>query len=41
LEEISITWLDDYYQKFFREFEEIKSKKEEILGYLNKKGESE
>jgi hypothetical protein len=27
--------------KFFREYEEIKSKKEEILGYLNKKGESE
>lgn len=27
LEEINITWLDDYYQKFFRESEELRNKK--------------
>ena len=27
LEEISITWLDDYYQKFFRESEKLRNKK--------------
>lgn len=41
MEEISITWLDDYYQKILRENDEIIYNKEDILRFLNKKVEEE
>ena len=36
LKEINITWFDDYYEKFDKEYNELTNKKEEYLALLNK-----